>query len=81
MNDETQSESQNDEPEGKRDDGVLTPSEIVAKHKHQAGRTGLMSRSGLKRRVRTDLAAYHEARNWGEPDDEKVDELIREILA
>ena len=81
MNDETQTETPSNEPEGRREDGILTPSEITAKHKAEVGRRGLMSRSGLKNRVRDDLAAYHEARGWGEPEDEKVDELVRDVLA
>lgn len=75
---ETQQPSES-EPEPRREDGVLTPSEIVAKHRSARG--GIVSRSGVTHKVREDLRAYHEARGWGEPDSEKVDELVREVLA
>lgn len=77
--DETTTTTGPEEFEGKRDDGVLTPSEIVTKHR--SDQRGVRSMSGLRQRVRTDLASYHEARGWGEPSDEKVEELVREILA
>lgn len=78
---QTQSEQKasDPEPEGRREDGVLTPAEIVKKH--QNARAGLVSRSGLRNKIRTDLEAYHTVRGWGAPDDEKVNELLREVLS
>ena len=60
-----------------RDDGVLTPEEIKTKYSTPGG---LRSRGSVRRKVRADLAAYHKARGWNEPSDEKVEELVREIL-
>lgn len=60
-----------------RDDGILIPREIVEKYRNAGG---LKSRSSTRRKVRAELAAYHEARGWAEPTDAKVEELVSEIL-
>lgn len=78
MNDDETTDTQPSDPEPTREDGVLTPAQIIEKHKGR--RSGVSSRNGLRMRVRSDLAAYHDARGWGAPDDEKVDEMVREIL-
>lgn len=76
---EKEPDAQPGDPEPTRDDGVLTPTQIVQKHRGR--RAGLGSRTGLRNRLRADLEAYHKARGWDKPSDEKVEELVRDVLA